>query len=97
MVLSRNSATASTIGASAWRMARASSAATRRLLPCANTKPIASAPSSQARRTSPARVNPQNLIRVRNRIFWFIGTVAASRGVRGGGASERDFRRETPL
>ena len=37
----------------------------RRGLPGANTKPTASTPSSPARRTSPGRVMPQNLIRVR--------------------------------
>ncbi len=41
-------------GASAWRIARArSSGAMRRGLRLANTKPMPSTPSSQARRTSP--------------------------------------------
>ena len=44
-VLSRNSATAPTIGASARRSCRASAALTRRGLPSANTKPTASTPS----------------------------------------------------
>src|SRR5690606_18796921 len=64
--LSMNSATASTIGASASRIAAAWPASTRRRLRAANTKPTASTPSSPARRTSPARVMPQNLMRVRN-------------------------------
>ena len=53
------------IGAIAWRIARASAGATRRLLSRAKMKPTASTPSSPARRTSPARVMPQNLMRVR--------------------------------
>src|SRR5690606_29671417 len=64
--LSMNSATASTIGASASRIAAAWPASTRRRLRAAKTKPTASTPSSPARRTSPARVMPQNLILVRN-------------------------------
>src|SRR5690606_902194 len=64
-LLSRNTATASTSGASAARRARASATCTRRGLPCANTKPTASTPSSPARRTSPARASPQTLTRVR--------------------------------
>jgi len=65
LLLLRNSATTSTIGAIAWRIARASAGATRRLLSRAKMKPTASTPSSPARRTSPARVIPQNLMRVR--------------------------------
>ena len=42
----------------------------RRGLPGANTKPIPSTPSSLARRTSPTRVKPQNLMRVRNRVLF---------------------------
>src|SRR5690606_610774 len=68
-VLSMNSATTSTSGASALRIIRASCTCTWRGPPPANTKPTASTPSSLARRTSPARVMPQNLIRVRNSVL----------------------------
>ena len=63
-----NSATASTSGASASRMRPRFLGCRRRGLPSAKTKPTASTPSSLARRTSPARVRPQNLMRVRNSV-----------------------------
>ena len=59
-----NKATRLTSGDTAARSARASSTRRRRGLFSANTRPMASTPSSQAMRTSPARVNPQNLMRV---------------------------------
>jgi hypothetical protein len=57
--------TTSTSGDTAERSPDRSAGATRRGLFGASTKPSASTPSSQARRTSPARVMPQNFTRVR--------------------------------
>src|SRR5690606_5668131 len=95
--LSRNTATASTSGASASRRARASATWSLRVLPRAKTKPMASTPSPLARRTSPARVRPQNLMRVRKRVRGMSGSWQRKGSGRGAGGLQRDFRREAAI